>query len=346
MPTTARRARPARPTHRPRLLVDGTNLLHALSRRPGAAPAAALIGRLRGAIPAAVAIELVFDGPPERGLRDERIASGLTVRYGGQRTADAVILGLVDEARGRSMAPTGRGRVAGRDRRPRPAPRRPAARRPDGRLGVAARAAGSRASCRRRRSGTRDRPAALARSAPATPDRRDRPRRPARLEAGPRRDDQARQPEAGAARRVGLVGCGREPRRRAERDLDPDPQRHGDLRDARLGVRHRLLPILVLLGLVGAVPDRPDARDRRSTWSRKPRVKMASRRARASPRSDPAASRSSRSACPTAVVTGWSIRPARTRCERCHDELVGHLPDVLRWAARRRSTRAPTAASS
>jgi hypothetical protein len=82
-----------------RLLIDGSNLLHALSRAPGGAPPAALIGRLRGAIPAAVAIELVFDGPPERGLRNERIASGLTVRYSGPRTGDAVIIGLVDDVR-------------------------------------------------------------------------------------------------------------------------------------------------------------------------------------------------------------------------------------------------------
>ncbi len=82
-----------------RLLIDGSNLLHALSRAPGGAPPAALIGRLRGAIPAPVAIELVFDGPPERGLRNERIASGLTVRYSGPRTGDAVIIGLIDDVR-------------------------------------------------------------------------------------------------------------------------------------------------------------------------------------------------------------------------------------------------------
>lgn len=82
-----------------RLLVDGTNLLHTLSRVPGAAPPAALVGRLRGVIPALIAIELVFDGPAERGLRGERIASGVTVRYSGPRTADAVILALVDEVR-------------------------------------------------------------------------------------------------------------------------------------------------------------------------------------------------------------------------------------------------------
>jgi hypothetical protein len=82
-----------------RLLVDGTNLLHALSRRPGAMPAAALIGRLRGAIPASISIELVFDGPPEPGLRGERVASGLTVRYGGRRSADEVLIGQVEAVR-------------------------------------------------------------------------------------------------------------------------------------------------------------------------------------------------------------------------------------------------------
>lgn len=82
-----------------RLLVDGNNLLHALSRTKTAAPPATLIGRLRGAIPASTAIEIVFDGPAERGIRGERIAAGTTVRYGGPRTADAVILALVDDVR-------------------------------------------------------------------------------------------------------------------------------------------------------------------------------------------------------------------------------------------------------
>jgi predicted RNA-binding protein with PIN domain len=81
------------------LLVDGTNLLHALSKSAVAAPRSALIGRLRGAVPASVAIDVVFDGPAEPGLRGERIASGLRVRYSGGRTADAVLLSLVDETR-------------------------------------------------------------------------------------------------------------------------------------------------------------------------------------------------------------------------------------------------------
>jgi rRNA-processing protein FCF1 len=80
-----------------RLVVDGTNLLYALSHGPDRQPPAALIGRLRAIIPAPIAIELVFDGPAERGLRGERIASGVRVRYSGARSADALILTLVEE---------------------------------------------------------------------------------------------------------------------------------------------------------------------------------------------------------------------------------------------------------
>jgi hypothetical protein len=82
-----------------RLLIDGTNLLHALSKTATAAPAAALIGRLRGVVPAQVTSELVFDGPPERGLRNERIAAGVVVRYSGGRTADNVILTMIEDVR-------------------------------------------------------------------------------------------------------------------------------------------------------------------------------------------------------------------------------------------------------
>lgn len=93
-----------------RLLVDGTNVLHRLARTAGGAPPAALIGRLRGVIPAGIGIELVFDGPSEAGLRGERIAAGTIVRFGGPRTADAVIVGLVDEAR-RVAGPAATGRL-------------------------------------------------------------------------------------------------------------------------------------------------------------------------------------------------------------------------------------------
>lgn len=82
-----------------RLLIDGSNLLHALARRNGPAPAATLIGRLRAVIPAAIGIELVFDGPPEPGLRGERIAAGLIVRHAGRRSADDLLVSLLDQAR-------------------------------------------------------------------------------------------------------------------------------------------------------------------------------------------------------------------------------------------------------
>lgn len=88
-----------------KLLVDGTNLLHALTRGPDGTrgpgdrqPPAAVIGRLRAAIPPDVAITLLFDGPPEPGVRGERIAGGLTVRFSGRRTADEVLLQLVNDA--------------------------------------------------------------------------------------------------------------------------------------------------------------------------------------------------------------------------------------------------------
>jgi rRNA-processing protein FCF1 len=80
-----------------RLLIDGNNLLHALRRTKTAPPAAALIGRLRAAIPATVRLELVFDGPPDPGSRG-RIASGVKVAYSGTRSADAVLLDLVERA--------------------------------------------------------------------------------------------------------------------------------------------------------------------------------------------------------------------------------------------------------
>lgn len=80
-----------------RLIVDATNLLYSLRSAPGAEPPVALIGRLRAVIPAHVGIELVFDGPPEPGSHG-RIAAGLTVRYGGSRSADELILALVAAA--------------------------------------------------------------------------------------------------------------------------------------------------------------------------------------------------------------------------------------------------------
>ena len=78
-----------------RLLVDGTNLLYRMGS-PGAAPPAAIIGRLRAAIPGTVTIDLVFDGVGHGVFG--RVAQGMTVRYAGKRSADDVILDLTSEA--------------------------------------------------------------------------------------------------------------------------------------------------------------------------------------------------------------------------------------------------------
>jgi hypothetical protein len=82
-----------------RLLIDGMNLLHAMSKTPEPMPQAALIGKLRAFVPAAIGIELVLDGVPDRGMRGERVASGLIVRHSGRRSADELLLSLVDETR-------------------------------------------------------------------------------------------------------------------------------------------------------------------------------------------------------------------------------------------------------
>lgn len=76
-----------------RLVIDGTNLLHRLGSGGGvAAPPAAIIGRVRAAIPAAVTIDLVFDGIGH-GVKG-RVAQGMFVRYAGRHSADEVILGI------------------------------------------------------------------------------------------------------------------------------------------------------------------------------------------------------------------------------------------------------------
>jgi rRNA-processing protein FCF1 len=80
-----------------RLIVDGTNLLYRLGGGRGQpAPPAAVIGRLRAAVPAAVAIDLVFDGVGHGVFG--RLAQGMYVRYAGRRTGDDVILDLASEA--------------------------------------------------------------------------------------------------------------------------------------------------------------------------------------------------------------------------------------------------------
>jgi hypothetical protein len=104
--TPIRRERGDPLTGTERLLIDGSNLLHALGRAKGRpAPAATLVGRLRAVIPAAVRIELILDGAPDPGLRGTRIASGLTVRHSGSDSADRLIERLVADAIGSGGTP-------------------------------------------------------------------------------------------------------------------------------------------------------------------------------------------------------------------------------------------------
>ena len=90
------RSRPADPLSGTELLlVDASNLVHALARTSGAPPAAALVARIRNLVPATIAIELVFDGPVEPGMGRVRVATGVDVRYSGRQTADEVIVARV-----------------------------------------------------------------------------------------------------------------------------------------------------------------------------------------------------------------------------------------------------------
>jgi hypothetical protein len=103
-----------------RLIVDGSNLLYRIGPRrargavatsaegqvdqspAGAAPQAAIIGRLRAVVPGAVTIDLVFDGIGH-GIRG-RVAERMFVRYAGRRTADDLILDLAEPPAGATSA--------------------------------------------------------------------------------------------------------------------------------------------------------------------------------------------------------------------------------------------------
>jgi hypothetical protein len=88
-----------------RLIVDGTNLLYRLGGGGRAAPPAAIIGRLRAAVPTEIAIDLVFDGIGQGVFG--RLAQGMFVRYSGRRSADDVILDLASEAAMEAGGPSG-----------------------------------------------------------------------------------------------------------------------------------------------------------------------------------------------------------------------------------------------
>ena len=78
-----------------RLIVDGTNFIHALGQVGSPLPPVALIGRLRAIVPPSVAVTVVLDGSPEWGLVARQLAAGLEVRHSGRFSADELILRLV-----------------------------------------------------------------------------------------------------------------------------------------------------------------------------------------------------------------------------------------------------------
>lgn len=94
-----------------RLIVDGSNVLGVLARGDASAagsgsagggasvagPPSAIVGRIRGAIPREIRIELVFDGPSSSSPTG-RVAEGMSVRYSGRRPADALIVELAGTA--------------------------------------------------------------------------------------------------------------------------------------------------------------------------------------------------------------------------------------------------------
>ena len=320
-------------------------------RRP-AAPPAALIGRLRGAIPAsdrhrARLRRAARARPAQRADRGRRRSSA-TAAGGPPTRSSSLMIEDVRAARRRRR----HGDAPGRDRRPRPAPRRRdcAA---HGRPAPRGCSGGSMpVGCRRRRSATRDRRGPRGHR---SPDQRRRPRPSCRATATrPRwtvaggRPDVARRPRRATPgrlpRRVGLVGCGRESDRHPQPDLDPDPRGHVHLRDARLGLPDRH-PAGAHRDRAGRpVPDRPGASARWSTWHQAAGEGRRSSKARGSPRSVPAAIRSSRSASPTAGATAWSTSPGRSAAT----PTASRSPSSARCAAsagRRSSTPAPTAAS-
>jgi hypothetical protein len=79
------------------VIIDGDNLLHAVRGSRDAGGVAWLLPRLRAWRPPDLSIIVALDGHADRGLGDRRpLAPGISVRHGGMRSADDLIVSLVE----------------------------------------------------------------------------------------------------------------------------------------------------------------------------------------------------------------------------------------------------------
>ncbi len=190
-----------------RLLIDGTNLLHALARTGGPLPAVAVTGRLRALVPPGVAVTLVLDGGPAPGgirpapdVRDR----GALLRAAARPTRSSATWPPAHP--GGALVVTDDIALGGQPAR-RGSPHRPHLVAGGAPLPAAA-------------GGPGRRPAAAARTRRVRRAPRDgRRRRRAALEARARRDEEDRQPEARPASRLTLG------RRTGRRGRDQRPSR-------------------------------------------------------------------------------------------------------------------------
>ena len=176
------------------LIIDGDNLLHAVRGSRDAGGVAWLLPRLRAWRPPDLSIIVALDGHADRGLGDRRpVAPGISVRHGGLRSADDLIVSLVETRpyaeRARTLVVTDDGQLRDRIRHAGATSKRVAwlVDRLSGR-GPAARA-GHRSAGQHRPT-----PRPRGRGRPRDETRPDEDPRP--WQPGPRRDAEAREPQA------------------------------------------------------------------------------------------------------------------------------------------------------
>jgi hypothetical protein len=79
------------------VIIDGNNLLHALSGGVDPTALRQVLARLRASLPSGIDGTIVLDGPPDPGgPMEARVGPGLGVRHSGRSTADQVIVASVE----------------------------------------------------------------------------------------------------------------------------------------------------------------------------------------------------------------------------------------------------------